>query len=301
MSKTADRDGKVGGKKERKGEGARGGRRRVTLTEKMKSKAVTDKNCGKLQVVREEKTGKMILTGRAEQRRKQEDTQQARREEDNITEDSLKQIEKTGEETRILEGIQMQGRKIRADIRKEITQCKLILRKDIEEIKRERNVMRDEQQEEDWKKDMEIRMESMENREVGGRGNKELKAIRKVLETNERKDRRRNIIIQGAQLNEGNMKEKLNLGDKVEAAVKIRMGANNNEAVVVRLQSLEDKKLIMKTKMLRGTQIFIDDDLTKEERIIQQIVRERAKEERNKGNRVIVGYQKVEINGMWLR
>jgi hypothetical protein len=41
--------------------------------------------------------------------------------------------------------------------------------------------------------------------------------------------------------------------------------------------------------------------LTKEERETQKKLRELAKEERDRGKRVKIGYRKIQINGEWFR
>jgi hypothetical protein len=43
--------------------------------------------------------------------------------------------------------------------------------------------------------------------------------------------------------------------------------------------------------------MFIDDDLTNEERKTQKKLREVTREERDRGKRVKIGYRKIEING----
>lgn len=47
--------------------------------------------------------------------------------------------------------------------------------------------------------------------------------------------------------------------------------------------------------------MFIDDDLTKKEREIQKKIRETADKERKKGNKTRMGYQKLEVNGVWMK
>jgi len=52
----------------------------------------------------------------------------------------------------------------------------------------------------------------------------------------------------------------------------------------------------MRKKKELKERIFIDDDLTKKEREIQNHLREKAKEERRKGNRAKIGYAKIWVN-----
>lgn len=44
-------------------------------------------------------------------------------------------------------------------------------------------------------------------------------------------------------------------------------------------------------KQLTGTAIYLDDDLTYKERIIQGNIRRRKKEEKAKGNKVFMGHR----------
>lgn len=48
---------------------------------------------------------------------------------------------------------------------------------------------------------------------------------------------------------------------------------------------------------LKGRDIYIDHDLTKEERDIQRKLRERAKREREESKKVKIGYKKIIIEG----
>lgn len=63
----------------------------------------------------------------------------------------------------------------------------------------------------------------------------------------------------------------------------------------------EEKRNNDKQKNLKGTNMFIDDDITKKEREIQKKIRERADEEKRKENKTRIGYQKLEINGTWMK
>jgi hypothetical protein len=56
-----------------------------------------------------------------------------------------------------------------------------------------------------------------------------------------------------------------------------------------------------KLKEKKGERMYIDDDLTKEERETQKKLRELAREERDRGKRVKIGYRKIQINRDWFR
>jgi hypothetical protein len=56
-----------------------------------------------------------------------------------------------------------------------------------------------------------------------------------------------------------------------------------------------------KLKKKKDERMYIDNDLTKEERETQKKLRELAREERNRGKRIKIGYRKIQINGEWFR
>ena len=126
------------------------------------------------------------------------------------------------------------------------------------------------------------------------------------------RDKRKNIIISGGKFHldkegvskavEQFMKNKLGINANIDEITVINQGQKSPK-VLVKLLKMEDKKLIMKNKKkLKDLNefIFIDDDLTKDERDIQKRVREVAKKERKLGKRVKIGLKKLNINGKWI-
>ena len=55
----------------------------------------------------------------------------------------------------------------------------------------------------------------------------------------------------------------------------------------------------MKNKKNLKSNISINDDYTKKEQEIQKKFRDMAREERKKGNRALVAYKKIQVNGEW--
>lgn len=53
-----------------------------------------------------------------------------------------------------------------------------------------------------------------------------------------------------------------------------------------------------KLRNLKDIKVYIENDLTEEERKIQKLIRERAAQERKNGNKVFLGYNKITINGI---
>lgn len=71
--------------------------------------------------------------------------------------------------------------------------------------------------------------------------------------------------------------------------------------MVAEVGSREQKREVMvrERELKRG--IYIDDDLTKMERERQNHLRDKAKEEREKGNDVKIGYEKIFVKDSWYR
>ena len=140
---------------------------------------------------------------------------------------------------------------------------------------------------------------------------REITRIQEAEERRQRREKRNNIVVKSKEIDKASPPE---LVEKVKAIIQktennieisnaIYIGKNSMDMGLIRveLRCLEDKIAIMKNKnKLQGTDIYIDDDLTKQEREIQRTLRMRAREEREKGNEARVGYQKLMINNNWV-
>ena len=92
------------------------------------------------------------------------------------------------------------------------------------------------------------------------------------MERQEKEDRKNNVVIRGMKEEEvvTNSVVENFLEDvlKERSKVKCVRPTKNKEVIVVGLQNREEKEKIWKNKYkLKGSNIFNDDDLTKEERI----------------------------------
>lgn len=67
-----------------------------------------------------------------------------------------------------------------------------------------------------------------------------------------------------------------------------------NAIIVVTMKSMEEKRRIMKQKSKLEKGVYIDDDLTRKEREIQQHIRRLARERKEKGEYIKIGYKKLE-------
>lgn len=107
-----------------------------------------------------------------------------------------------------------------------------------------------------------------------------IRALR--YETRRRKWRnswRRNLKLQG---------DKHNTKDRGE----------ESDFIIVEMKDWETKQSVMqKKKKLGEKRIYIDHDLTEEERRVQRELRDTAKRETAKGKKTKVGYRKIKIQG----
>lgn len=139
-----------------------------------------------------------------------------------------------------------------------------------------------------------------------------LDKIRKLeidREKAEKENRKLNIVIKGLsaeQLENRSELDKLFL-EKLDIKCKIKNTTTvgkeeERKMLVVEMNTFEDKlKLLEKKKKLAGTNIYIENDLTREERRVQREIRAVAREQRNQGKTVKVSYQKLKINGKEFR
>ena len=81
-------------------------------------------------------------------------------------------------------------------------------------------------------------------------------------------------------------------------AIKMKL-KGEEEMVLAEIGSWEEKRMVMSRKKTLKRGLYVDDDLTKEERTTQKKLRERATEERKKGNQMKVSYRKIRIGNKW--
>ncbi|XP_053593201.1 uncharacterized protein LOC103576583 isoform X1 [Microplitis demolitor] len=134
-----------------------------------------------------------------------------------------------------------------------------------------------------------------------------IKNVEKNIELREKQIRMRNIIIKG--LKKGNsetreevvemLKKELFVEPEIEECRVIREGNNSTDRIImVKLKNYEDKRIIMTRRvLLKGKNFRIHDDLTWNERQIQLFIKEKAREEKQKGAFVRILRGKLYVNG----
>ena len=133
----------------------------------------------------------------------------------------------------------------------------------------------------------------------------EIQLLRKRIEGQDRKNRGNNIVVRGLQFKENKPKEAI--GELLEKelhihcpikAVSIIKAKEKAPIIIAELENYTDKERIMKNKnKLKGKEIYIDNDSTKEERNVQAIIRKKAKEEECQGKKVKIFYNRLLVNG----
>lgn len=135
--------------------------------------------------------------------------------------------------------------------------------------------------------------------------------LKKWIADKDKEERRNNIVIKGMRIERGEhckgdvlkghvtrmLKENLKLEHK---DYKVEFCRWSGKIIIVKLGSEEEKKDVMRRKnKLKGGQIFIENDLSWEERQTQSRINKWAKNERSKGLDIKIGIGKVRINGVW--
>lgn len=121
-------------------------------------------------------------------------------------------------------------------------------------------------------------------------------------EMRERRVRKKNIFVRGIRTVGRGIKEELNVILKEWLGVPMyskRIRAIGG-GLVVELESMENKREIMKKKkLLEGTGLWIEDDLTEREKEVQAWLEKLVEEEREMGLNASLGHQKVKVQGEW--
>ncbi|KYM93668.1 hypothetical protein ALC62_15727 [Cyphomyrmex costatus] len=165
------------------------------------------------------------------------------------------------------------------------------------------------------KKEMNKEIEKIREEEMNARKSLEgeIEKMRKTLEESEkrrldkeRRERRMNFVVRGEKVGERRVTDAVNgvfekmgvkdKGIKVKEAFQLK-SREGDSVILVKLSSVDEKRMVMENKnKLRGTNVFVDDDMTKSERDRQSAMRKWAKIEREKGMNVKIGFGRAWMN-----
>lgn len=161
-----------------------------------------------------------------------------------------------------------------------------------------------------WKKEKDVMKEKIE-----GLSSK-VESLEAVAEKREREERKNNLIVRGdiglqktARYEEIKKKVEEICSKEMQIAVNVNYGryiairGEKDGMWLIKMNCFEDKIQVLKNKKKLGKKaLFFESDLTKVEREIQWEIRKKAESERGKGNKVKIGYQKMQINGnSWIQ
>lgn len=213
----------------------------------------------------------------------------------------IQEERRAGESTKQSNGIGETGGKVDRD-GSEIAEIREIMKDMIKEFREMKKSLTEEM--------VELRKDFQRKKEEWVEEKKEMRdkidSLEKYVERSEREKRRNNITIKGLEIKyEGETRTAVNQFLRTELKVEAKVGGvrtlnkgTQAELVVVEMESWDKKREIMQVKnRLKGKRIYIDDDLTRNEREIQKQIRSIAKEEILKGKKVKVGYRKITIEG----
>ncbi|KYM96955.1 hypothetical protein ALC62_12371 [Cyphomyrmex costatus] len=170
-----------------------------------------------------------------------------------------------------------------------------------------------EEVESDFKKKNKSESSRGRTRSVGSIGKlsvKEVDSIKRLVWEKERDERRHNIVIKGiTEAEGGSIKEaegykiwaKDFLKDKVGVECEIERCWKSGPVIIVKLRKENDKKEVMTNKhKLKGGKIFIENDLSFEDRKIQERINRwvKKRKEEGDGGEIKVGLGRVKVKGV---
>ena len=216
------------------------------------------------------------------------------------------------------EGTEGEPKDIKMDKLDRLTELVLTVKKDTQDIKKENESINKEIRElkEEWKRKREAwerekeeiqkRIKNLETkRDKADELIERINRIEQKEEARKKREKRNNITLKGEELPRGEtpedtavkvISENLQVEVEIEDIFWTRKGERGS-ILIAKLRNWQQKKEIMiKKGKLKGKKIYIDNDLTKNERETQKAILGIAKAEREQGAHVKIGYRKVKIN-----
>jgi len=137
---------------------------------------------------------------------------------------------------------------------------------------------------------------------------REVDRLKKWVNEKEREERMNNVIVRGIRLPKEIEKDRKKIKEWAKSLIKEKIGVDCNvigcresgTVIVIKLENEEMKKEIMRNKYkLKGDRIFIENDVSWEERRVQERIVRWAKEQKEKGVEIKIGFGRVRIGNVW--
>lgn len=150
-----------------------------------------------------------------------------------------------------------------------------------------------QKKEKEWKKEKEELLNRVEQLEI-------------KMNMQEKEKRKLNLILKGTQINGTEIKNDIQhllenrLGIKIKIVEAYNISKNKTRDVLLaQVENMHQKQEILRNKnKFTGSNIYVENDLTVEERKIQSEIRKIGKMEKEKGKNVRIGYRKITIDGI---
>lgn len=155
---------------------------------------------------------------------------------------------------------------------------------------------------------VELKKENEKIKEQNKEMETQIKILNDRIEKMENEKRRNNVIMQGLAIDTNNqgllkevvrniMKKHLEIDVKIKSARKL-----GQKTCLIELENVEEKIKVMinknKLRLLKEDKIYMNDDLSKKDREIQEKIRKRANMEKRNGKNVKIGFRKIFVDGM---
>ena len=130
---------------------------------------------------------------------------------------------------------------------------------------------------------------------------REMAKMKRMVNEKDRSDRKNNIVIRGVEPEMERLKEWVEefAEDRLGVKVKVEYARISGKVVVAKIEGEGKNEIMMNKNKLRGTKIYIENDLNIEDRKKQEEIHRWVKEKKEEGWNVRAGTGRVFFKGIW--
>ena len=132
---------------------------------------------------------------------------------------------------------------------------------------------------------------------------REVWRMKRLVNEQDKKERENNVVIKGLRADVGKENEAVDelFIDKLDVKINIESVRTSGRILIVRLEKNEKAEIMKRKSRLAGTRIYIENDLSFEDRKRQVEMYRWIKEKRELGWNIRAGQGRVLFNGIWRR